>query len=147
MAKRKTPEQKAVAVARVLAGESRRQVASEFGVSDSTVRGWVAKAEQRDTAQDKDLAKRAQAALEEIEHWQEIARHALIQRLVELAPKSEDLDKVASAYERITKSSLLGRGKATGRTEVIQRDSIDTEIATLLEEMARREHAGNGSGS
>lgn len=149
MAKRPTPDAKATAVARVLSGESRRQVASEMGVAESSVRRWVNAAESRETAQAIDLAEKAQAIAEEIVHLQEQARHALITRVVELAPKSDDLDKVANAYSKITDKSLLTRGKATQRTETISRDSIDGEIAQLLEEMARREQsdsASNGAG-
>jgi transposase-like protein len=145
--KRLTPDEKATAVAQVLAGESRREVARRMGITETSVRRWVKEADGRETSRAQELAEKAQAIAEEIEHWQELARHALIRRIVELAPRSEDLDKVAGAYEKVTKSSLLSRGKATGRTEVIQKDSVDTEIQDLLETMARREAAGsNGSG-
>lgn len=143
-----TPEQRATAVGRVLAGESRRAVAKDMGIADSTVRSWVKASETRETAGAQELAQRAQVIAEEIEHLQEAARHALIRRIVELAPRSDDLDKVANAYAKVTDKSLLTRGKPNQRTETISKDSIDGEIAGLLEEMARREQSGaatNGS--
>jgi transposase-like protein len=148
MAKRRTREEKAAAVAQVLAGQaSRRQVADQLGVSDSTVRRWMGEAERRETAQEKDLAERAEDLAEEIQDLQEQVRHQLLERIAALIPDTDSVRELGTVYGIVTDKSLLTRGKATGRTEVIQKDSVDTEIANLLETMARREAAGsNGTG-
>jgi transposase-like protein len=148
MATRRTREEKAAAVAQVLAGQaSRRQVADQLGVSDSTVRRWMADVERRETAQEKDLAERAEDLAEKIQDLQEQVRHQLLERIAALIPDTDSVRELGTVYGIVTDKSLLTRGKATGRTEVIQKDSVDTEIANLLETMARREAAGsNGTG-
>lgn len=148
MAKRRTREEKAAAVAQVLAGQaSRRQVADQLGVSDSTVRRWMGEAERRETAQEKDLAERAEDLAEKIQDLQEQVRHQLLERIAALIPDTDSVRELGTVYGIVTDKSLLTRGKATGRTEVIQKDSVDTEIQDLLETMARREAAGsNGTG-
>ncbi len=132
-----TPEERATAVGRVLAGESRRKVADAMGVSDSTVRSWVKQSESRETAGAQELANRARAIADEISHLETIARHRLITRIADLAEKATDLDQVAKAYARVTDKALLAAGKPT--SIVRNQDQVDHEIEKLLEEMADRE--------
>ncbi|MDQ6841432.1 MAG: helix-turn-helix domain-containing protein, partial [Actinomycetota bacterium] len=59
MARQYRREEKAQAVARVMAGESRRRVASDIGVGASTVKRWVASANYPATQSDGLLADEA----------------------------------------------------------------------------------------
>lgn len=139
-----TFEQRATGVARVLAGESRRKVAGEMGVSDATVRRWITQSERRETAQDLDLADRAHKIADQIEHWETIARERLIRRVVELARESEDLAAVTNAYSKVTEKAMLRAGKPTSITKSV--DQMDTEIEQMLATMAERESVGSRNG-
>ena len=132
-----TPKERATAVARVMAGESRRAVARSMGVSDSTVRVWVRAAESRGTAQENALADAAVSIAEQIEALQEKARLALIKRALELAPGADSIRDVMWAYGVATDKARLAAGKPTAITKSV--DQMDVEIDTMLAEMARRE--------
>lgn len=132
--------ERATAVARVLAGESRRKVAGEMGVSPRTVRRWLDEAERADTPRAQTLAERAQAIADEIEHWETIARHRLIERIACLAVDSEDLAAATNAYSKLSEKALLRAGKPTGIHEHRASDPLDAEIEQLLsEEAAKRD--------
>lgn len=137
-------ESRARAVARVLAGESRRAVAADTGIAASTIRAWLATTQSPETAGDVRLADRAQAIAGDIEHHETIARDRLIQRIVELAPTSEDLVAVTNAYAKLSDRALLRAGKPTSITGTV--DGMDAEIERMLSEMAERETAASGDG-
>lgn len=145
MAQHHTPDQKATAVARVLAGESRRKVAGDMGVSDATVRRWMAQAESCETAQEQKLAEDAATIRARIERKQEEVRDLLLDRIRDLIPETEDLRAVATAFGIVTDKSLLTAGKPTGIHEHRSTDPLDVELEQLIsEEAARRAAAGNG---
>lgn len=140
-----TDDQRATAVARVLAGESRRKVAQDMGVSDATVRRWIGKAERRETAQGMSLAEKAQGIAEQIEHWETIARDRLIQRIAELAVFSHDLTAATNAYDKLGQRALLRAGKPTSITQTKSSD-VDEAIERLLAEHDELEKSGSLNG-
>lgn len=133
-----TPHERATAVARVMAGESRRGVAKSMGVSDGTVRRWIAQAERRGTAQEETLAMNAQSLAERIMQRQEEVRDQLLERISALIPVTDDLRAVATAYGIVTDKSLLTAGKPTGIHEHRASDPLDAEIEQLLSEEAAK---------
>lgn len=143
-----TDEQRATAVARVLAGESRRAVARDMGISDSTVGGWVKAAESGESERALNLAERAQKIAGEIEHWETIARERLIRRIVELAPASEDLAAVTNAFAKLSDKALLRAGKPTSITQTREASDVDDAIERLLRQHdeAEMDASRNGTG-
>lgn len=141
-------DQKATAVARVLAGESRRKVADDMGVARSTLGRWVEQADgPAETDRSKKLAEDAATIRAGIEQKQEEVRQALLNRIAELIPKTDDLRAVATAFGIVTDKSLLTAGKPTGIHEHRSKDPLDLEIEQLLDEEAKkRGAASNGSG-
>lgn len=137
MAQHHTPDAKATAVARVLAGESRRKVAAGLGVSDGTVRRWVGKAERRETAQEEKLAEQAAEVVADIEARQREARAVLLERIVALVPDSDSLREVATAYGIVTDKVLLAEGKPTSRSEEVTVSRVE-RVAGQLDELAAR---------
>lgn len=140
-----TDTDRATAVGRVLAGESRRKVAKEMGVSDATVRRWMAQAESRETAQGQTLADRAQKIAEEIGHWEEIARHTLIRRIAELGAETKDLAAAANAYRRVSEQVQLAKGKPTSITGTASSD-VDDAIERLLRKHDEAEQGASTNG-
>ena len=131
-----TPNERAIAVARVLAGESQRKVAREMGVGDGTVRRWMAQAERRETAQAQSLAEQAQEIAGEIKRWEDIARHRLIRRIAEVAPRTEDLAQLASAYAKVTEKAMLAKKQPTAITAT--QSDFDREVAELVEKVRQQ---------
>lgn len=148
MAVHHTPDEKANAVARVLAGESRRKVADDVGVNETTVRRWVRQAAGRETPQAKKIADTAEQIRARIEQTQEEVRELLLQRIRDLVPKTDDLRAVATAFGIVTDKAELTAGRPTGRFDHTHRDAdpLDAEIQQLLSEEAARaapDTAGN----
>jgi transposase len=123
-----------------MAGESRRKVAADMNVSDGTVRRWLERAERRESAQDEKMADDAASLAERIAAKQEQVREQLLRRIAELAPTTDDLRAVATAYGIVTDKSLLTAGKPTGIHEHRASDPLDAEIEQLLSEEAAKRH-------
>ncbi len=148
---RYTDEQKTQAVARVFAGEHRRAVARDLGVSDATVRRWCAVADRRATAREKarrepDLswADEADDLAERIRERQEEVRDALLRRIADLIPATDDLRAVATAYGIVTDKALLAAGKPTKiRAEApeLPPDATPEELVRIADELRRRREA------
>lgn len=141
-----TPQERATAVARVLAGESRRGVAQSMGVSASTVSGWVKTAESPETEQAQSLAERARLIADEIEHAETIARDRLIHRITELAVFSQDLTAVTNAYDKLGQRALLRAGKPTSITQTKSSD-VDEAIERLLADHDEADRHGSLNGN
>ena len=129
---RSGPEIKAQAVARVYAGESRRAVAEDCGVSDSTVREWLKLAESRETAQGKELARSAEEISRAITEKERGTRELLLDRLAAVVPESVSVREIATAYGILTDKSMLAKGQPTS---IVGRSDMDSEIRNLLEQM------------
>jgi transposase-like protein len=141
---RYTNEQKAQAVARVVAGEHRRAVARDVGVSDATVRRWLAGAERRATAQEKVFGELADDIAERIRERQEELREALLRRMGDLIPATDDLRAVATAYGILTDKALLAAGKPTrihGGALDFPPDATPEQLASVADELRRRREA------
>lgn len=140
-----TEEQRTAAVARVLAGESRRKVAKDMGIAQSTVSGWVKAAQSAETERFRKMGEKAEGIAEQIENLQETARLMLLERVVELVPSTDGLKDVMWSYGVATDKSRLGKGQPTSITKSV--DQMDSEIEQMLATMAEREKSGSRNGS
>jgi transposase-like protein len=141
MSSQYTREEKARAVARVMAGESRRQVARDMGVGFSTVKRWVAAANNPVTDVDELLAVDAGDIAERIKQRQTQVRELLLDRLFALAPDTRSLKEVAIAYGIVTDKALLAAGKPTSIHQerfAVPDDASADELAAVADELQRR---------
>jgi transcriptional regulator with XRE-family HTH domain len=141
MARQHSVEEKAQAVARVMAGESRRQVANDTGVGASTVKRWVAAANTPVTEVDVLLAEDAGDIAERIRQRQAQVRELLLDRLFALAPDTRSLKECAIAYGIVTDKALLAAGKPTSihhEALMVPDDASEEELAAMADELQRR---------
>lgn len=143
MARHHAPEEKAQAVGRVLAGESREQVAKDIGVAASTVKRWIAAAQRSETDAEKTLAQSAEEIGERLKQKQEEVRELLLDRIESLIPQSKSLKDVSTAYGIVTDKMLLAQGKPTsihGQALALPDDATPEQVVAVADELrARRE--------
>ena len=141
MARQHTHQEKAQAVARVIAGESRRRVARDIGVGASTVKRWVTAASEPRPKVKALLADEAGDIAERIRQRQAEVRELLLDRLFALARDARSLKEVAIAYGIVTDKALLAAGRPTNihQEGFVLPDGADVdELGAIADELQRR---------
>ena len=127
--------QQAEAVGLVLAGRSRREAGRALGVSEATVRRWMAQVERRTSTQEKEVARMAEDFAGRIREKEAEAREKLLDRILEFEGPAS-LRDLAVAYGVLTDKARLATGQPTEIVNVERSFRADIE-ALSNEELER----------